>query len=284
MNINGKKGYIVLIGGAEDKKNSKDVLSQLVKINQAGNIVVIPTASGYPRESFEDYRRAFNDIGVMDVHMLDIRYRDHTKNPAHISLIEKADIIFFTGGDQEKLVKIIGDTLLIEKIREQHAKGVTIAGSSAGASAIGNPMIAGGNGKRGFHKGNVRVKPGFGFLDQMVIDTHFMERSRIPRLTQALSGGLSAEIGIGLSEDTAVFIGPEEQFMVIGSQVVTVLNNDKMAYSNYTNVGSYEHVAVDGIRLSFLTSGMVFDLKRKQVRQNGQDLSVAQTCLEYMPA
>ena len=219
------KGHIVLIGGAEDKTDRREVLEYVVRLNSVRHVLVIPTASQYPKELFADYTSAFRALGAGHVDLLDIRYRHEADNPAYLELVEAADLVFFTGGDQENLVRILDRTHLLTKIRAAHENGKTIAGTSAGASALGNPMIVGGNGNKGFRKSNVRKMSGFGFLDGFTIDTHFMERGRIPRLTQIVSAGLS-KLGIGLGENTGTIMFPDDRFQVIGSGVVVVLNGD----------------------------------------------------------
>jgi cyanophycinase len=156
---------------------------------------------------------------------------------------------------------------LLKLIIDQHQQGTTIAGTSAGAAALGNPMILEGNGNRGFQKKQVISQPGFGCLNGIVIDTHFLERCRIPRLSQILSAG-NASIGLGLSEDTGAIISPSGQFEVIGSRVVTVLDNTKMNYTNYERIGANEQVVVDGLRLSFLSKGLQYDIHQKKILLN----------------
>lgn len=259
-----QRGYIVLIGGAEDRTYDKEVLKHIVTVSQAKHIALIPTATDYPTEAHRDYTDAFRDLGVHEVSLLDIRYKDEADNPKYFDMLDAADVIFFTGGDQERLVRILAETELIRKIKMRNEEGATIAGTSAGAAAAGDPMIFKGNGHRGFQKGSVSVKKGFGFLEGIVVDTHFMARCRIPRLAQILSTG-AAFMGIGLCEDTAAAFSPDNTFEVVGSNTVTVLNGSRLAYSNYHDIQNNDRVAMDGIRMSFLTSGIVYDLKKESL-------------------
>ncbi|MCD4665816.1 MAG: hypothetical protein K8R68_11150, partial [Bacteroidales bacterium] len=70
-----KKGYLVLIGGAEDKKNKKVILNETVRLNNAKKVVIIPTASSYPSDLGTDYYYAFRDLGVDKIEVIDVRNR-----------------------------------------------------------------------------------------------------------------------------------------------------------------------------------------------------------------
>jgi cyanophycinase len=261
---NGKTGTIVLIGGAEDKWETRDVLAETRNLNQAKRVAIIPSASGYPVEVYEEYRAAFLALGADRVDLVDVRRRDETKLPAHHATIQAAELIFFTGGDQERLVRIFGNTSLLAAIKSRYAAGVTLAGTSAGSSAMGNPMIFDGNGTKGFQKRHVASADGFGVLDRLIIDTHFMERGRIPRLSQAVAANPDG-LGIGLGEDTGGVVTADGRMRIIGNRVVAVIGGEEMGFTNFSEAAPDEAVAADGLRLSFLTRGMVFDLNRRRV-------------------
>lgn len=256
---NRQRGHLVLIGGAEDKNDKMEVLRKVVNINNAKTVAVIPTASSYTYELGRKYLECFRSLGVNEAKNLDIRYRNEVDKPEYLEFISQSDLIFFTGGDQVKLVETLKNTELLIRIWQRYFNGATIAGTSAGAAAASDPMIYDGD-YCGFSKGCVQHGEGFGFIKEITIDTHFVERSRIPRLSQFLASGKSTK-GIGLSEDTGVIIYPKGFFEVIGSGVVTVLNSHK-TISDYHHVQENSQITVDGMRLSFLSKGSRFDLKK----------------------
>lgn len=262
--LNGKTGAIVLIGGAEDKWETRDVLAETRNLNDAKRVAIVPSASGYPVEVYEEYRAAFLALGADRVDLVDVRRRDETRLPAHHATIQAAELIFFTGGDQERLVRIFGNTSLLAAIKSRYAAGVTLAGTSAGSSAMGNPMIFDGNGTKGFQKRHVASADGFGLLDRLIIDTHFMERGRIPRLSQAVAAHPDG-LGIGLGEDTGGVVTSDGRMRIIGNRVVAVIGGEELRFTNYSEAAPDESVAADGLRLSFLTRGMVYDLNRRRV-------------------
>jgi cyanophycinase len=256
-----KPGELFLIGGAEDKKKDKRLLQQMVDQTRGEIIAFIPTASAYPRDIFEDYSKAFNELGIPKLHCLDVRYRDEADREEHLEAIEEADLVFFGGGDQVKLVRMLTGTRLFEHICRRFEQGqLNIAGTSAGAAAAGNPMIYNGD-RRGFKKGTIKSAPGFGFVHGVTIDTHFLARRRLSRLAQFLLSGKYAK-GIGVDEDTAIRVLPNLQFSVFGTGVVTVLNSIHVTGSNYHDVAQGEKLAFNNMRIVFLPQGTTFSIKK----------------------
>ena len=201
MISNETKGHLVLIGGNEDKVRNREILQRIVNINNVKNIAVIPTASRYyPRQLGDKYRSAFSKLGVKKIEILDIRSAKEADREENYEKIQASDCIFFTGGDQVRLVEILQNTKLLQVIKDEYQNGKTIAGTSAGAAAASNPMIFDGD-EMGFLKGSVNHGEGFGFIENFTVDTHFITRGRISRLTQFLLRGYS-NFGIGFAEDT----------------------------------------------------------------------------------
>jgi cyanophycinase len=259
-----QKGYLALIGGAEDKKDSMIVLKSIVSLNNAKNVVVIPTATSYPVECGKDYQEAFRKLGVELVHVFDIREKKEADDPKYLELIESADMVYFTGGDQVRLVKVLEDTTLLERIRYLHLnKGLTIAGTSAGAAAASDPMTYDGD-YEGLIKGTVEHARGFGFIENITIDTHFVARGRIGRMTQFLCTEIPNR-GIGIGENTAILINPENIFEVVGTGIITVLDTTDISYSNVAKINPGERISIDGIKAGFLQHGAMFDINQWKV-------------------
>lgn len=255
------RGSLVLIGGAEDRRDEKRVLKRTLLLNETGKVAVIPTASDYPKDMGRSYIDAFSQLGVNDIQIVDVRSEKDANDEHYVSMLKGADLVFFTGGNQEKLVRVLKDSAVLDCIRNLHIDGATIAGTSAGAAAASNPMVAPGGDGEGFAKGSIIWREGFGFVKNVTFDTHFVERGRISRLSQWVASGVS-DMAIGLAEDTGVIITPDNKAEVIGSGIVTVLNGKRVRATNYYEVEKGKLVGVDGIRLSFFVEGMVFDLRK----------------------
>jgi len=257
------KGYLVLIGGAEDRKGEKIVLQKIVNLNKAKNIAVIPTATNYPHACGEDYFYAFKELGVETINVLDIRETKEADTPENFKMIEQADVIFFTGGDQVKLVNVLNNTQLISLITKQFYNGVTIAGTSAGAAAASNPMIFDGD-TQSLLKGTVNAGQGFGFIKDITIDTHFVARGRIGRLTQFLFSQ-NIKRGIGIGENTAVVINALDFFEVVGTGIVSVIDISEVSYSNYNIINNNDRISINGIKAGFLQAGCIFNMNKWDV-------------------
>ncbi|PLX12472.1 MAG: cyanophycinase [Marinilabiliales bacterium] len=259
-----KRSHLILIGGAEDKTGSKLILKKIVRTVRPKNIALIPTATGYPRDMYEGYYDAFRSLGVEDVLMMDIRYRDEVDREEHFRTLDRSDMIFIGGGDQVKLLDIFAHSRLLGEIKRRFFSGtLPVAGTSAGAAAACSPMIYDGD-YRGFERGEVKGTEGLGFIEGVAIDTHFLQRERIPRLTQfVLKEKISKAIGI--DEDTAIFIGSDLRAKVVGSNMVTVLNTDKVNYSDLNSINDRALLTVNNMRVGFLSPGNTFSIKRWSV-------------------
>lgn len=257
------KGYLVLIGGAEDRTGEKLILHKIVNLNNAKTVSVIPTATNYPQACGEDYHYAFKDLGVETINILDIREKNEADTEDNFRQIEASDVIFFTGGDQVKLVNILNGTKLISLITQKFYNGCTIAGTSAGAAAASNPMIFDGD-TQGLLKGTVNAGPGFGFIQNITIDTHFVARGRIGRLTQFLFSQ-NIKKGIGLGENTAMVLNASGIFEVVGTGIVSVVDISEVSYSNYNFINSNERISINGIKAGFLQAGCVFNINKWDV-------------------
>lgn len=257
------RGPLVLIGGAEDKDGDRRVLRRTVELNGARTVSVIASASQIPEKLGPHYISAFRALGVDDVQVLDIRRRPDAERADLLERIEASDLIFFTGGDQTRLVRVFKNSVLLEGIRRAHARGAVIAGTSAGATAAGDPMIFDGQ-RRPLVKGKVHCAPGFGFLPGITVDTHFVERRRFARLAQFLAAG-NNRWGIGLSEDTALIIGTDGIGEVAGKGPVVLMSAMGQSWSDFEDVEDGERVSLTGLSLGLLSDGKRLDLKRWSV-------------------
>lgn len=259
--MHNNKGTLTLIGGAEDRSSSSGVLKKMVEKTKAKYIAVVPTASMYGYELGAEYVDTFRRLGVDKIDVMDIKERRDTEQERFLEMAKTADLIFFTGGDQVKLAHVFLHTELLKIIKDRHfLGGLHLGGTSAGAMIMSDPLIYEGDGKD-FQKGAVFFEPGFGISSGITVDTHFMERGRIPRICAFLASGYSKR-GIGVSEDSAAFITPDDKLEVFGAGIVVVFNADKMRYSNFHNIREDELIDMDNVALSFLVEGSRFDLNK----------------------
>ncbi|MCB0387563.1 MAG: cyanophycinase [Winogradskyella sp.] len=273
------KGTLIPIGGNEDKgieENEKYTLEFIQEgilyhvVQQAGgkdaHIVVIPTASSIPVEVGENYLSAFSALGCKNVTVLDIRSVEDSEKQTSIDLVKQANCIMFSGGDQSKITNKIGGTT-IHKImldRYQNETGFVIAGTSAGAMAMTKEMIAGGSPKDAFVKGAVTMYKGLGLIPELIIDTHFIQRGRFGRVSQAVSKFPNL-VGFGLAEDTGMIIKNGNDCTVIGSGMVIVFDGHKLTHNNEKVLEEGTPMTMVNLVVNILTNGDLYNIENRQV-------------------
>ena len=258
------RGWIVPIGGAEDKEAHPDVLSRFVALcgGKDARIVVIPTASRKV-ETGAQYQRLFPTLGAGHVDVLDFDTRRDASEKNRLATLEQATGVFFTGGNQLRLSTLLGGTPVAKLIRIMSARGVTVGGTSAGASILSEHMIAFGSEGASPRASSVRLAPGLGLTNRFIIDQHFRQRDRLGRLTAALAYNPFA-VGIGLDEDTAAFISPDNTVEVLGSGGVTVVDAAGLQFSSMAQVDEGQPVCLLGLSFHILVAGATFNLHTRK--------------------
>jgi cyanophycinase len=257
-------GHLVIIGGGEDRKHDKEILSRFVELagGASARIVVITAASTIAQEMWDIYDNAFGDLGVQDRKHLHLQSRQDANSEEHIRDILDATGIFMTGGDQKRLLAIIGGTALDA---EMHAalklRGAVIGGTSAGASAMSGHMLAQGRAELHPEKGSVSLGAGLGFLHKVVVDQHFSERQRLSRLLSVVAQNPYLQ-GIGIDEDTALVVERGVGIEVLGEGAVTIVDGRRMS-TNIADISNHETPELIDVRLHLLPSGSKYRLPQE---------------------
>lgn len=259
-----ERGWIVPIGGAEQKLSDPRILQRFVRLcgGTEADIVVIPTASQLA-DTGARYEQLFSQLGARRVTAVDFATRRDTDEPGRLARIEQASGIFFTGGNQLRITTLLGGTEVAKLIRTLNAHGVHVAGTSAGASVLSEHMIAFGNEGGSPTAGSVRLAPGLGLTNRFVIDQHFRERDRLGRLLAALAYNPFV-VGIGLDEDTAAFIRPDNTLEVEGSGTVTIVDASDLQFSSMDQAGEDRPVCLLGLKVHILIAGATFNLHTRK--------------------
>ena len=258
------KGYLVLIGGAEDKKNKCDILKKVVGLSgkEKAHLTVITAATVKSQEVGQDYVRVFTNLGVKDVVALDIKSRQDAQQNHIVERIEKSTGIFFTGGDQLRITSLLGGSPVYHALHKAYKKGVLLCGTSAGASAMTATMVVGGDDNETPGGSSLNMAPGLGFLEEVVVDQHFAQRGRIGRLLVAVAYNPHI-LGVGIDEDTAILVNPEAVFTVEGSGTVTVIDGSCIDFTNVSELTPGEPLALFDAKIHVLSPGTSFDLNTR---------------------
>ena len=272
------KGILIPIGGNEDKGNGDNemytlefiqngILHHVVRLagGEQSNIVIIPTASSIPDEVIENYQSAFEKLGCTNIHVLDIRKREQSEEPKNIELIRQADAVLFSGGDQSQITSKIGDTSIHRLLMHKYMnENFVIAGTSAGAMCMSSRMITGGNTTESFRKGVVGMGEGMGFTPNLIIDSHFIQRGRFGRITEAVAK-YPKLIGIGLSEDTGLIIRNNNEFEVIGSGMAIIFDGRNLTHNNEEILKEGDPMTLTNMVTHILSNGDKFEISTRKI-------------------
>ena len=276
------KGKLVVIGGAVDKgsfterefdtnveKNlnffEKGILRRIIDesaLKELSRIEIITTASKIPNTVGPEYKRAFEYLHATNVDVMHIENREIANSDDILERLRTADIVMFTGGDQLRLTSILGGTkfhdILLDKY---HNEDFVYAGTSAGAAAASNNMIYQGSSHEALLKGEVKITSGLGLINDVIIDTHFVQRGRIGRLFQAVVGNPKV-LGIGLGEDTGLLITNNNTHMeAIGSGLVILVDGREVKDTNLTAVEMGQPISINHIVTHVMSQYDTFDLE-----------------------
>jgi len=277
------KGKLVIIGGSVDRgsfsesetdlKRSlkffekgilKRITTESVK-NSESRIEIITTASSIPEEVGEEYVKAFAQLQVSNVGVLNIKTREEANSEEYLERLRNANVVMFTGGDQLRLTAIFGGTtfhhLLLDKYQNED---FLISGTSAGAAASSNNMIYQGSSSEALHKGEVKITGGLGFINNVIIDTHFVQRGRIGRLLYACASN-PINLGVGLGEDAGLLITDGNNMEAVGSGLIMLVDATHMRHTSMSDVEMGAPVSIDNLIVHVMALGDHYDLKNKKL-------------------
>ncbi|MCG2615822.1 cyanophycinase [Terrimonas sp. NA20] len=276
------KGKLIAVGGAEDKGTDLEkgeihrsnlnffelgILRRIVEEigGPSSRIEIITTASMIPTEVGNHYMDAFGKMGCTNVDLMHIRNRQDAARPEYIERIRRCDGVMFSGGNQLRLSAIFGGTEILRVMLNRYSEeSFTIAGTSAGAMAMSNTMIYEGNAMRAHLKGEVKMTTGLGFIDDVIIDSHFEKRGRFGRLAQAVATNPQA-IGIGLGEDTGMLITEGGNKMeAIGSGLVVIIDGFDIGHCNIADIPDGNPISIENLKVHFCEKGNGYILDERK--------------------
>lgn len=231
------EGALVIVGGALDRENEAVYRAVLDRVPEGRKLCIVPTASGEPAAAASGYVSEFEGYGGEGVAVavpLTVRTRQRALEDDFAHDLMACGGFFFTGGDQSRIVDVLRpdgkDSPAARALRAVHQAGGVIAGSSAGAAMMSDPMIGAGNPETALRRGvvdedgkrGIWIRNGMGFLARGITGQHFLARGRISRLMVALQAHPAERFGIGVDEDTAAIVEGASLSVVGSSQVALV--------------------------------------------------------------
>lgn len=269
-----KYGNLIIIGGAEDKKNDCEILKNVVQklSNEKGPLVLLTAATKLPKEVSEDYKNTFRDLGYNNVETIDIKNRQDANNEAYCKMLEKSSCVFFTGGDQLKITSLLGGTNLYNNLKKVYLQGTLVVGTSAGAACLCSTMIVSGIEEEAPKKCTIKMAPGLDLIGGVLIDQHFAQRGRIGRLLNAVAQNPGI-LGIGIDENTSVVFEGSSSFEVLGTGGVTVVDGRNITYTNVSELSPNEILAITDIKIHILPKGYGYNVENNLtlLKKNEED-------------
>lgn len=269
-----RQGRLLVIGGAEDMDESDmRILPHLVEMAGGGKarLMVCAVATEDPEKSLREYRKVFERIGVAEVVPVSLRDRREGESEALLEDLDRVTGFFLTGGDQLRITSIMAGTSLGERLWQRFRQdGLLIAGTSAGAAAMSGTMIIGGPGSS-VRRSDVELAPGLGYWRDVTVDSHFDRSGRVHRV-MGVFGQNPGVLGVGIDEDTAVEVVPDERFTVLGRGVVMVFDG-RVSHSSAAEAEAGDPLGLTDSTVHVLPAGYGFNLRTKRpVLPGGEEL------------
>jgi cyanophycinase len=236
---------LVMIGGG---KRTDDVLKKIVELSGGENskLLVITWATNAPPESFEAFKKDIEKVSKISLIQAPVRPLNEQSKLQFLQLLKEAKGVFFTGGDQNRVMEVLQDETLLKALQEKYHGGTLFSGTSAGTAIMSEIMITGEGDFTVVDGNKVQTKKGIGLVQDAIVDQHFIKRSRQNRLL-----GLTLQypklLGIGIDEDTALWLKDNRLGEVLGNSRVIVFD-----------------AAKEPMKFYLLKKGERFDLKKRR--------------------
>jgi cyanophycinase len=254
----------MMIGGAEDKFEQKFILRSFFDLagGKRARIIILPSASEHT-DSGAVYHQIFSDFGARSVQVIPLFNSEEANLPEVARDLAASTGVFMTGGDQSKIVHVLQGSASLMAIMSVFDNGAVIAGTSAGAAALCDPMIA--SGSRGSlpRSGMVKIGQGLGLTRSLLIDQHFRQRDRLGRLLTAIMS-FPDKLGVGVDEDTAAIV-VDGHLEVVGRGTVTIVDSSHLHSNHLGTTPDQSPLAFSHLVLHTLVHGGRFDLVRRTV-------------------
>lgn len=266
------RGTLVVLGGGDDDPLIA-LLAGLLHDRNAPIEVLTTATRRQPARTAAAYAHAWHHLGCPHVRHLQVDENNPADDPATLTRLRRASLVFMSGGDQERLTDFLLGTEFLKVLQDkyQQEENFILAGTSAGASVVADVMLVNGYGWRSLLAGNIAVRPGFGLLSGVLFDQHFAERGRYPRLLHAVLAQPEL-LGVGLSEETGLIIRPGQPAEVFGDEAVIVIDGSQATHNNLPGLAEDQVISGHGVRLHVLVAGQHLDLASREVTPSKKQL------------
>lgn len=211
--------HLLLVGGG---KRPTDALKRFVETSGGAQakILVIAWATEEPQNAFDDIK---SELEAYSPNSITLAEYDLSLDSAHsrfLKQLAQATGVYFTGGDQNRIMAYAHRKQIHEAILQSYQSGVPIAGTSAGTAAQSELMFTGRD-----QGDEPELDSGVALVPKSIFDTHFLVREREERLKEAirLNPGF---YGLGVDQDNAVWIEDGHHATALGPSHASVYTRD----------------------------------------------------------
>lgn len=256
------KGKLFIIGGGDRSDNLMKQVINVADLTKKDYIVVLPMSSEEPDSSFIFFKTQMLKLTTNPIVMLNFN-KETAQNKTLTDSLQKAKLIFISGGDQSRFMDIVQNTPIKTAIKKAYENGSTISGTSAGAAVMSEKMITGNQKLQKEYSGtfdnirydNLETSEGLGLLKTAIIDQHFLKRNRYNRLLTALVE-FPTLTGIGIDEATAIIVRNNQVEVAGDSEVIVVRNPKGIVKAKNNNL-----ISIENLQMSIYTAGQKFNIK-----------------------
>ncbi|MEP6573009.1 MAG: cyanophycinase [Gemmatimonadota bacterium] len=258
------RGHLFIVGGGEQ---SAELVTRFVALAGGrghARIAVVPMASEDAAGTGKEKADELEELGA-DVFVLNLN-RAEAEGDSAAKLLGSATGIWFTGGDQIRLTRILLDTPVLRAMHLRYERGAVVGGTSAGAAIMPDSMLTGNQQPPGdssgyygdeyplLARGVIEIVRGLGFLHGAIVDQHFIKRERHNRLLSVVLERPTL-LGVGIDEGTALDVAPDGRWHVLGASAAIVYD----ARAGSVTPASASILGATGVRLNLLPAGSTFD-------------------------
>jgi cyanophycinase len=238
-----------LIGGGKRPPESLARFVEWAGGKDKARILIVTWASGVPVESFDALKKDFEKFPVASFENAPLAPLDAEKRAGFLEQLNAATGVFFSGGDQNRIMEVLKDEALYKALREKYDAGTAFGGTSAGAAAMSTPMMTGENDLTVIDGKKVGTRQGLGLVPNAVFDQHFIKRQRENRLFGLVLQNPKM-LGVGIDEDTALLVRDNRYAEIAGASYVMIVDGSSKKATFMINL---------------LKAGERFDLVKRKV-------------------
>lgn len=239
--------HLVIVGGGDRPTAAMSRFVEWAGKDKA-HILIIPWATAEPEASFKSLKEDFEPFRPKEIELAPVAPFTNEKKSEFLAQLKNATGVFFTGGDQVKIMDVLKDETLLQALKKRYKDGIVFGGTSAGTAIMSAQMITGEGDFTVIDGKKVETVQGLGLLpDDVIVDQHFIKRQRQNRLFGLILQN-PAKFGVGIDEDTALLITDNRYAEVVGASQIMVVNSKNR----------------DGTLTVFLIpSGKILDLQKR---------------------